>query len=192
MEAYQGLFVWGVCNLPRNIGDGPINVAPYGKNKTKWWTLPQLGEPVWVDWAQIFPLFAVLGRWELEEILGSEVFVLSLVPNNVQNGVPNVFSTCSPCFATYSMYCSYKPHFIPYSLPKDITFLLACTSKLGNLVSFVSLERVSKVLKFVFSECHKFWKIFSWGINQWRLFQKTKKKKKVLKFGCTQDLGFRQ
>lgn len=47
-------------------------------------------------------------------------------------------------------------------------------SKLGKFVSF-ALWGVSKVLKFVFSECHKYWKIFSWGINQWRLSRKTKK-----------------
>ncbi len=107
-------------------------------------------------------------------------FVLSLVPNNVQNGVPNVFSiwfsTCSPCFATYSMYCSYRPHFIPYSLPEVIIFLHCNTWANWQDWCHLSLWEVSKVLKFVFSDCHKSWKIFAWGINQWRLSRRTPKK----------------
>ncbi len=135
-EAFQGLFV-----------------GEFTMFQKYWWWTNQCGSlwgrqsktvdapPIrWASMSRLGPDFSLV--WGVGEVrtwrnFRSRGFVLSHVPNNVQNGVRNVFSilfsTCSPSFATYSMYCSYRPHFIPYSLPKVIIFLFCIHEQIGKI-----------------------------------------------------------
>jgi hypothetical protein len=72
------------------------------------------------------------------------------------------------------MNCSYRPHFIPYSLPKDITF---CTSKLGNWCHLSLWGECPKFWNLCFQSVISFERFFLEGSINEHYLKKPKKKK---------------